>query len=126
MFQLKILSPEKLQARKNLVAIFQNIVDDRRKQKEQNVQRERKDMMDALIEVEDENGRKLSDEEIIDVLLMYLNAGHESSGHTIMWATIFLQQHPEILQKARVHINPQSDSSTFCNFNETSCKTTPI
>ncbi|KAK4750950.1 hypothetical protein SAY87_004432 [Trapa incisa] len=90
-----------LKARKKLVAIFQRIVDGRREDKERNVARERKDMMDALMEVEDENGRKLTDEEIIDVLLMYLNAGHESSGHTIMWATIFLQQHPEILQKAK-------------------------
>ncbi|OWM64315.1 ent-kaurenoic acid oxidase 2 isoform X1 [Punica granatum] len=90
-----------LKARKKLVAIFQSIVDDRRKQKDQNIPKERKDMMDALLEIKDENGRKLSDEEIIDVLLMYLNAGHESSGHTIMWATIFLQQHPQILEKAK-------------------------
>lgn len=59
-------------------------------------------MMDALLDVEDENGRKLEDEEIIDVLVMYLNAGHESSGHTMMWATIFLQEHPEFLEKAKV------------------------
>lgn len=85
------------------MATFQSIVDDRREQQEQNIPRKRRDMMDALLEVEDENGQRLSDEEIIDVLLMYLNAGHESSGHMIMWATIFLQQHPEVLQKAKVH-----------------------
>lgn len=60
--------------------------------------------MDALLHVEDENGRKLNDEEIIDVLLMYLNAGHESSGHIIMWATVYLQKNPEIFQKAKVSI----------------------
>lgn len=59
-------------------------------------------MMDALLSVEDENGRKLDDEEIIDLLLMYLNAGHESSGHIMMWATIFLQQHPRFLKIAKV------------------------
>jgi ent-kaurenoic acid hydroxylase len=59
-------------------------------------------MMDALLDVEDEDGRKLTDEEIIDVLLMYLNAGHESSGHTMMWATILIQEHPEVFQKAKV------------------------
>lgn len=62
-------------------------------------------MMDALIDVEDENGRKLTDEEIIDILIMYLNAGHESSGHTMMWSTILLNQHPEVLKKAKVYIN---------------------
>ena len=84
------------------MAIFQSIVDVRRKQRTSNVPVKKKDMMDALLGAEDENGRKLTDEEIIDVLLMYLNAGHESSGHTIMWATKFLQENPEVLQKAKV------------------------
>ncbi|XP_048141555.1 ent-kaurenoic acid oxidase 2-like isoform X1 [Rhodamnia argentea] len=90
-----------LKARKNLVAVFQSIVDERRNQKETKVSAKKKDMMDALLEVEEENGRKLNDEEIIDVLLMYLNAGHESSGHITMWATIFLQENQEVLQKAK-------------------------
>ena len=59
-------------------------------------------MMDALLAVEDEDGKKLTDEQIIDLLVMNLNAGHESSGHTMMWATVFLQQHPEVFQKAKV------------------------
>lgn len=61
-------------------------------------------MMDALLEVEDENGKKLSDEEIIDVLVMYLNAGHESSAHVTMWTTVKLQENPELLQRAKVRI----------------------
>lgn len=75
----------------------------RRKQRASNVQVKKKDMMEGLLDAEDENGRKLTDEEIIDVLLMYLNAGHESSGHTIMWAVKFLQENPDVLQKAKVH-----------------------
>lgn len=90
------------QARKNLVATFQSIVDARRKQRKEFAVTKKKDMMDSLLDVTDENGRKLSDEEIIDVLLMYLNAGHESSGHTAMWAAVFLEQHPEFFQKAKV------------------------
>ncbi|KAF3447584.1 hypothetical protein FNV43_RR12771 [Rhamnella rubrinervis] len=90
-----------LKARRKLVSIFQSIVDVRRKQRTSNVPVKKKDMMDGLLDAEDENGRKLTDEEIIDVLLMYLNAGHESSGHTIMWAVKFLQENPDILQKAK-------------------------
>ncbi|KAG6677247.1 hypothetical protein I3842_14G016100 [Carya illinoinensis] len=90
-----------LKARKKLVATFQSIVDERRNQRKEFVLPKKKDMMDALLDVADENGRKLSDEEIIDILLMYLNAGHESSGHTAMWAAIFLERHPEFLQKAK-------------------------
>ncbi|VVB07417.1 unnamed protein product [Arabis nemorensis] len=90
-----------LKARKKLVAAFQSIVTNRRNQKKENISSNKEDMLDNLIEAKDENERTLEDEEIIDVMLMYLNAGHESSGHTIMWATIFLQEHPEILQKAK-------------------------
>ncbi|KNA09938.1 hypothetical protein SOVF_148930 [Spinacia oleracea] len=92
-----------LKARKKLVAVFQGIIDERRALKRDGVAvKARKDMMDDLLQVEDENGRKLTDEDIIDVLVMYLNAGHESSAHTIMWATVLLQKHPEFLHKAKV------------------------
>ncbi|XP_004308741.1 PREDICTED: ent-kaurenoic acid oxidase 1-like [Fragaria vesca subsp. vesca] len=91
-----------LKARRNLVATFQSIVDERRAQKKAgNFFTKKKDMMDALVDVQDEDGRKLTDEEIIDILVMYLNAGHESSGHTMMWATVLLQEHPKVFQKAK-------------------------
>lgn len=59
-------------------------------------------MMDRLLDVEDEKGDKLGDDDLIDIMLMYLNAGHESSGHTLMWAVILMQNHPEVLKKATV------------------------
>ncbi|WJX27608.1 Ent-kaurenoic acid oxidase 1, variant 3 [Trifolium repens] len=92
-----------LKARKILVAIFQSIVDKRRNERKEKLLpgQKAKDMMDSLIDVEDENGRKLGDDEIIDIMLMYLNAGHESSGHITMWATNFLQGHPNIFRKAK-------------------------
>ncbi|KAL3537162.1 hypothetical protein ACH5RR_000528 [Cinchona calisaya] len=90
-----------LKARKKLVAIFQSVVSERRARRKENPNAEKKDMMDALMDAVDEKGRRLDDEEIIDVLVMYLNAGHESSGHVSMWATLFLQKNPEVLQKAK-------------------------
>ncbi|CAN0900436.1 Ent-kaurenoic acid oxidase 1 [Linum grandiflorum] len=104
-----------LKARKKVVAVLQSILDERRsKMKQEKVEegetgskedgkkkRKKRDMMDELMRVEDENGRKLRDEEITDILLMYLNAGHESSAHVSMWATLLLYQHPDCLRKAR-------------------------
>ncbi|XP_039124523.1 ent-kaurenoic acid oxidase-like isoform X2 [Dioscorea cayenensis subsp. rotundata] len=87
-----------LKARKKLVAVLKSIIEKRRGKQDS----EKKDMMDALMEVEDENRKKLDDEEIIDILIMYLNAGHESSGHITMWATVFLQEHQEYLQIAKL------------------------
>ncbi|CAA0842489.1 Ent-kaurenoic acid oxidase 1 [Striga hermonthica] len=90
-----------LKARKRLVAVLQSVVTSRREWRAQNPPAAKKDMMDALMDAVDENGRTLSDEEIIDVLVMYLNAGHESSGHITMWASILLQSHPDVFEKAK-------------------------
>ncbi|KAL6907494.1 hypothetical protein ACP4OV_002533 [Aristida adscensionis] len=94
-----------LKARKKLVAVLQGVLNKRRAAAAAAVAKglsgSSKDMMDRLIEAEDENGRRLDDEEIIDILIMYLNAGHESSGHITMWATVFLQENPEIIAKAK-------------------------
>jgi ent-kaurenoic acid monooxygenase len=84
------------------VEVLQAVVDERRALEGLDTGRRSKDMMDNLLEVKDENGRKLTDEEIIDVLIMYLNAGHESSGHITMWATVFLQENPDIFKRAKV------------------------
>ncbi|KAH7668673.1 Ent-kaurenoic acid oxidase protein [Dioscorea alata] len=91
-----------LKARKTLVAVLQSILNERRSLNGGKLPKESKDMMDALLEVKDEHGRQLDDEEIIDVLIMYLNAGHESSGHITMWATVFLQEHPECFRLAKL------------------------
>ncbi|KAK4270518.1 hypothetical protein QN277_023547 [Acacia crassicarpa] len=91
-----------INARKKLVAVFQSVVDQRRIEMKENIHyRKTRDMIDGLINATDESGNKLDDEQIIDTMLMYLNAGHESSGHTTMWATVYLQQHPEIFQRAK-------------------------
>ena len=91
-----------MQARKNLVAILQAVITERRKKRKETTGMAKKDMLDALLDTEDENGKRLNDEEIIDTLVMYLNAGHESSGHISMWSIVFLQANPEFFQKAKV------------------------
>lgn len=90
------------QARKKMATIIQDVVDGRRARKANNLYRERTDLMDLLMEVEDENGKTLDDEEIIDIILMYLNAGYESTAHATLWSTLFLHEHPEYYQKAKV------------------------
>ena len=84
------------------MAVLSAIVSKRRAEREEDPSRPRRDMMDALLDAEDENGRRLDDEGIVDILIMYLNAGHESSGHTTMWAALFLQQNPDMFNKAKV------------------------
>ncbi|XP_062073693.1 ent-kaurenoic acid oxidase 2-like [Humulus lupulus] len=90
-----------LKARKNLMKILQGVIDGRKATKENSFLEDKTDMLDLLLDVEDENGEKLDDEQIIDVILMYLNAGHESTAHATLWATLFLHEHPGYLQKAK-------------------------
>lgn len=54
------------------------------------------------MEVKDEEGRMLEDEDIIDLLLVFLLAGHESSAHGILWTIIYLIDHPHVFQRAKV------------------------
>ncbi|XP_057807563.1 ent-kaurenoic acid oxidase 1-like [Salvia miltiorrhiza] len=90
-----------LKARKRLVGVLGAIVSKRRAQRREDPSSPRRDMMDALLDAEDENGARLDDEGIVDILVMYLNAGHESSGHTTMWAALFLHQNPHMFNKAK-------------------------
>lgn len=59
-------------------------------------------MVDLIMCIEDEEGKRLSDEEIIDLLIVYAFAGHETTAHTTAWAIMYLEQHPEFFQKAKV------------------------
>lgn len=70
--------------------------------KEKDQLKGKRGLVDLLMEVEDENGEKLEDVDIVDMLIAFLSAGHESSAHIATWAIIHLHRHPEMLQKARV------------------------
>ena len=63
---------------------------------------EKKDLVDILLELEDENGRKMEGEEIVDLLILFLLAGHASTATSIMWAMVHLTRNPQILKKAKV------------------------
>ncbi|XP_061345101.1 beta-amyrin 11-oxidase-like [Gastrolobium bilobum] len=89
-----------LKARKKLMKLLQALVDRKRRNNNRETKM-RKDMMDLLMEVKDEVGWKLQDEDIIDLLLVFLLAGHESSAHGILWTIIYLMEHPYVLHKAK-------------------------
>ncbi|KAH7514368.1 hypothetical protein FEM48_Zijuj11G0082200 [Ziziphus jujuba var. spinosa] len=90
-----------LQSRKRLVKILQAVLDKKRADANVKGKTGGKDMMDSLMALEDEDGRKLGDEDIIDLLLLFLLAGHESSVLGTLWGMIFLTDHPRVFQKAK-------------------------
>lgn len=105
LYMLKKNFLKKNQARKMLVKILQKVVDERKAMKKNGEQTAKRGMIDLMMEIEDESGKKLQDEDIVDLLIVLLLGAHDGPTHTIMWATIYLYGHPQILQKAKVLFN---------------------
>lgn len=105
LYMLKRNFLKKIQARKMLVKILQKVVDERKAMKKNGEQTAKRGMIDLMMEIEDESGKKLQDEDIVDLLIVLLLGAHDGPTHTIMWATIYLYGHPQILQKAKVLFN---------------------
>lgn len=59
---------------------------------------DRGDLLSMLLASRDEDGSALSDDDIRAEALTILLAGHDTTAHTLSWATYLLTQHPEIQQ----------------------------
>jgi cytochrome P450 len=59
------------------------------------------DLIDALIRVRDEDGDRLSDSEMVTLVLTLVLAGHETTAHLVSNATIALLEHPDQLDLLR-------------------------
>ncbi|KAL6178115.1 hypothetical protein ACLB2K_049634 [Fragaria x ananassa] len=66
------------------------------------------DLMDGLMQIKDDEGNKLSDQEVIDNIVSLVIAGYASTSLASMWAIYFLAKYPNVLQKLRLqlHSNP--------------------
>ncbi len=57
------------------------------------------DVVSMLVEARDEEGGRLTTEQIRDQLLTLFVAGHETSANALTWAFYLLAQHPEVTRK---------------------------
>ncbi|KAF3961474.1 hypothetical protein CMV_013914 [Castanea mollissima] len=83
------------QARKKIVSMLTQLIDERRASKETH-----EDMLSCLMR-SDENRYKLTDEEIIDQIITILYSGYETVSTTSMMAVKYLHDHPRALQELR-------------------------
>ncbi|XP_020969166.1 cytochrome P450 85A-like isoform X3 [Arachis ipaensis] len=89
------------QARKAIVSIVSEVIEERRKSQEIH-----KDMLGGLMGNDDESRHKLSDEEIIDLVITVMYSGYETVSATSMMAVKYLQDHPKALEELREeHLN---------------------
>jgi ent-kaurenoic acid hydroxylase len=83
-----------------LAKLIQPIVEERRLMRKNG---DKKDLLDILLELRDEDGWKPQDEDIVDMMIGYVLAGHEATANGMMWSIIYLTQNPHILKKAKVN-----------------------
>ncbi|XP_019442762.1 PREDICTED: cytochrome P450 85A isoform X2 [Lupinus angustifolius] len=83
------------QARKNIINIVSHILEERRASKECY-----QDMLGCLMR-KDESKYKLSDEEIIDLVITLMYSGYETVSTTSMMAVKYLHDHPKVLDELR-------------------------
>ncbi|MCC6811487.1 MAG: cytochrome P450 [Deltaproteobacteria bacterium] len=76
-------------ARVKMGEMIKRIVDERRREG-----RQESDILQTLLEAKYSDGRALSDDEIVGILLTVMFAGHHTSGVTFCWNTILMNQHP--------------------------------
>jgi cytochrome P450 len=65
----------------------------------------RRDVLSLLIEARDEDGSRLSDEEIRDQLMTLMFAGHDTSTSTVSFLLYELSRHPDALAKLRAELS---------------------
>lgn len=69
----------------------------------------RMDVMASFVEARDEDGGRLSPDEIVDQLVTLIVGGHETTAHAISWALQLVYSHPRVLERLREELDAHSD-----------------
>ena len=88
-----------MQCRKKLDTMFREEVQRRR---EDTTVDANKDLISRLMEMEDEQGKKLCDDEVVDNIVSLVVVAYESTSNAIMWAAYHLAKSSLALHKLRV------------------------
>ncbi|PON47603.1 Cytochrome P450 [Parasponia andersonii] len=89
--------------RKKLDAIFRAELEKKKDQIKvgSSTSKEDLDLMDGLMQIEDDEGNKLSDQEIIDNIVTLVVGGYVSTSLASMWALYYLAKYPNVLKMLR-------------------------
>lgn len=73
------------------------------------------DMLDCLLQTDDDDSKvKLTDDQILDLIIALIYSGYETVSTTSMMAVKYLHDHPKALEELRVRI--LLDMHTFLTF----------
>ncbi|KAK4394546.1 Abscisic acid 8'-hydroxylase 3 [Sesamum angolense] len=88
-----------LQCRKKAMAIFR---DEMEKRKNGDASKGKNDLMEGLMQMKDDDGKQLTETEVLDNMVSLVVAGYTSTSLSIMWAFRYLAMHPDVVEKLRV------------------------
>jgi ent-kaurenoic acid hydroxylase len=72
------------------------------KSSEKDQEKLKEDVMSGLMQMEDENGKKLSDDEVVDNIVTLIVGAYDSTSLNVTWAAYHLAKSPDVLAKLRV------------------------
>ncbi|KAI3454617.1 hypothetical protein Pfo_011280 [Paulownia fortunei] len=113
-----------LQCRKKAMAIFREEME---KRKKCDASKAKYDLMEGLMQMKDDEGKQLTDTEVLDNIVSLVVAGYTSTSLAIMWAFYYLAKYPDVLKKLREEHMPITEklNGDFITYDEiTSCKYT--
>nr|ALI58397.1 ent-kaurenoic acid oxidase 3 [Scoparia dulcis] len=87
-----------LQCRKKATGVFREEMERR---KESDASNAKHDLMEGLMQMKDEDGKQLSDVEVLDNIVSLVVAGYTSTSLAIMWAFYYLAKCPHVLERLR-------------------------
>lgn len=96
-------TPRNLRVRKAVQVVqnhVQRLIDERR-----TGVMERNDFLSILLHARDEDGKAMSDQQLMDECLTLFGAGHETTAAALSWAWYLLCQHPEVYQKVQQEVD---------------------
>ncbi|XP_010935390.1 ent-kaurenoic acid oxidase 2 [Elaeis guineensis] len=88
-----------LKCRRKLTAVFREELEKRKGRK--NGIHENSDLMDGLMQIKDEEGKQLTDDEVVDNIVTLVVGGYQSTALASMWALYHISKSPEVLHKLR-------------------------
>lgn len=63
------------------------------------------DMLQVYMDARYDDGRKLTDDEIVGMVIWFMFAGHHTSGNTSAWTAVELARHPEFAARAEAEVD---------------------
>lgn len=100
-----------LQARKRVIGMLTDLIEERRSSPNSH-----QDMLDSLLQSDEGSKFKMTDEQIIDLIIALIYSGYETVSTTSMMAVKYLHDHPSALDKLRVRVIAEMNSCSFQYF----------